>query len=187
MPKAAEKHQSVSIWLFKWIWQRLHFENVVTALSGTVLIFKYLAKILSRWTPEFWSWIPFLLLLLSRFSCVQLCNPIDGSLQGSPVPRILPARTPKWFAISFSNAWKWKVKVKTLSRVWLLATPWTAAYKAPPSMGFSKQEYWSGVPLPSPLHLAEKYFILERLLTSYKTCIHLANIYPLNMGQKRLC
>ena len=50
----------------------------------------------------------------------------------------------------FSNAWKWKVKVKSLSRVWLLATPWTAAYQAPPSMGFSRQEYWSGVPLPSP-------------------------------------
>ena len=53
-------------------------------------------------------------------------------------------------AISFSNAWKWKVKVKSLSRVQLFATPWTAAYQAPPSMGFSRQEYWSRVPLPSP-------------------------------------
>ena len=91
------------------------------------------------------------LLLLSRFSRVQLCNPIDGSPPGFPVPRILQARTMEWVAISFSNAWKWKVKVKVLSRVQLLATPWTAAYQAPPSMGFSRQEYWSGLPLPSPV------------------------------------
>ena len=83
-------------------------------------------------------------------SCLTLCDPIDGSLPGSPVPGILQVRTLEWVAISFSNAWKWKVKVKSLSRVWLLATPWTAAYQAPPSMGFSRQEYWSGVPLPSP-------------------------------------
>ena len=83
-------------------------------------------------------------------SC-PLCDPIDGSPPGSPVPGILQAKTLEWVAISFSNAWKWKVKVKLLSRVQLLATPWTAAYQAPPSMGFSRQEYWSGVPLPSPL------------------------------------
>ena len=81
-----------------------------------------------------------------------LCDPIDGSPPGSPVPRILQARTLEWVAISFSNAWKWNVKVKSLSRVRLLATPWTAAYQAPSSMGFSSQEYWSGVPLPSPDH-----------------------------------
>ena len=78
-----------------------------------------------------------------------LCNPIDGSPPGSPVPGILQARTLEWVAISFSNAWKWKVKVKTLSHVRLFATPWTAAYQAPLSMGFSRQEYWSGLPLPS--------------------------------------
>ena len=82
--------------------------------------------------------------------CLTLCDPIDSSPPGSPVPGILQARTLEWVAISFSNAWKWKVKGKLLSRVWLLATPWTAAYQAPPSMGFSRQEYWSGVPLPSP-------------------------------------
>ena len=82
-------------------------------------------------------------------SCPTLCDPIDGSPPGSPVPGILQARTLQWVAISFSNAWKWKVKVKSLSRVRLLATPWIAAYQAPPSMGFSRQEYWSGVPLPS--------------------------------------
>ena len=83
-------------------------------------------------------------------SCPTLCDPIDGRPPGSPVPGILQARTLEWVAISFSNAWKWKVKVKFLSHVRLLATPWTAAYQAPPSMGFSRQEYWSGVPLPSP-------------------------------------
>ena len=82
-------------------------------------------------------------------SCLTLCNPIDGSPPGSSIPEILQARTLEWVAISFSNAWKWKVKVKSLSRVQLVATPWTAAYQAPPSMGFSRQEYWSGVPLPS--------------------------------------
>ena len=82
-------------------------------------------------------------------SCPTLCKSVDGSPPGSPVPGILQARTLKWVAISFFNAWKWKVKVKSLSRVRLLSTPWTAAYQAPPSMGFSRQEYWSGVPLPS--------------------------------------
>ena len=85
-------------------------------------------------------------------SCPTLCDPIDGSPPGSVVPGILQARILEWVAMSFSNAWKWKVKVKSLSRVRLLANPWTAAYQAPPSMGFSGQEYWSGVPLPSPVH-----------------------------------
>ena len=86
-------------------------------------------------------------------SSPTLCDPIDGSPPGSPVPGILQARTLEWVAISFSNAWKWKVKGKSLSCVRLLVTPRTAAYQAPPSMGFSRQEYWSGVPLPSPYHL----------------------------------
>ena len=84
-------------------------------------------------------------------SCPTLCDPIDGSPPGSPVPGIPQARTLEWVAISFSNARKWKVKVKSLSRVQLFATAWTAAYQAPLSMGFSRQEYWSGVPLPSPM------------------------------------
>ena len=86
-------------------------------------------------------------------SCPTLCDPVDGSPPGSPVPGTLQARTVEWVAISFSNAGKWKVKGKLLSRVRLFATPWTAAYQAPPPMGFSRQEYWSGVPLPSPLVL----------------------------------
>ena len=83
-------------------------------------------------------------------SCLTLCDPTDGSPPGSPIPGSLQARTLEWVAISFSNAWKWKVKVKSLSHVLLLATPWTAAHQAPPSMGFSRQEYWRGVPLPPP-------------------------------------
>ena len=83
-------------------------------------------------------------------TCLTLCDPIDGSPPGSPVPGILQARTLEWVTISFSNAWQWKVKGKSLSRVRLLVTSWTAAYQAPPPVGFSRQEYWSGVPLPSP-------------------------------------
>ena len=83
-------------------------------------------------------------------SSLTLYNPIDSSPPGSPIPGILQARTLEWVPNSFSNAWKWKVKVKLLNYVWLFTTPWTAAYQAPPSIGFSRQEYWSGLPLPSP-------------------------------------
>ena len=86
-------------------------------------------------------------------SCPTLCDPIDGSLPGSSIPGILQARTLEWVAVSFSNAWKWKVKVKSLSRARLSVTPWTAAYQAPPSMGFSRQEYWRWVVFPSPRDL----------------------------------
>ena len=82
-------------------------------------------------------------------SCPTLCDPIDGSPPRLPIPGILQARTLEWAVISSSNAWKWKVKVKSLSHVQPSATPWTAAHQAPLSMGVSRQEYWSGVPLPS--------------------------------------
>ena len=95
-------------------------------------------------------------------SCPTLCDPIDGSPPGSPVPGILQARTLEWVSISFSNAWKWKVKLKSLSCVQPSVTPWTAAFQAPPSMGFSRQEYWSGVPLPS---------LSQALLVAYKNFI----------------
>ena len=90
--------------------------------------------------------------------CPALCDPIDGSPPGSPVPGILQARTLEWVAISFSCAWKWKVKVKLLSRVRFFLTAWTAAHQAPPSMGSSRQEYWSVVPSPSPLVLCNLLF-----------------------------
>ena len=93
-----------------------------------------------------------------------LCDPIDSSPPGFPIPGILQARTLEWVAISFSNAWKWKAKVKSLSRVWRSATLWTAAFQAPPSMGFSRQEYGSGVPLPSPIF----YFKKTKSPTGYR-------------------
>ena len=96
-------------------------------------------------------------LSLCECCCCWVASVVSDSVQPhrrqpleSPIPGILQARTLEWVAISFSNAWKWKVKMKSLSHIWLLATPWTAAYQAPPSMEFSRQEYWSGVPLPSP-------------------------------------
>ena len=109
-------------------------------------------------------------------SCPTLCDPIDGSPPGSPVPGILQARTLEWVAIAFSNAWKRKVKVKLFSRVQPLATPWTAAHQAPLSMGFSRQEYWSGVPLPSPINVANRPYCLLQLfnticLFNYSTAI----------------
>ena len=97
-------------------------------------------------------------------SCPTLCDPTDGSPSGSPIPGILQARTLEWVAISSSNAWQWKVKVKLLSRARLLVTPWTAAYQAPPSMGFSRQEYWTNldsilknrdITLPTKVHLVK--------------------------------
>ena len=100
-------------------------------------------------------------------SCPTLCNPTDGSQPGSPIPGILQARTLEWVAISFSNAWKWRVKVNSLSHVWLLATPWTAVHQAPPSMGFSRQEYWSGLPLPS-----EKFYHNGSRGRAWSACGH---------------
>ena len=94
-------------------------------------------------------------------SCPSLCDPRDVSPPGSAVPGILQERTLEWVAISFSSAWKWKVKVKSLSRVWLFVTPWTVAYQAPLPIGFSRQEYWSGLPLPSLEGLNSKEVIKQ--------------------------
>ena len=120
---------------------------------------KAIQRAISRWTSKQkigyiltmeYNNISMLCYAKSLQSCPTLCDPIDGSPPRSPVPGILQARTLEWVAISFSNAWKWKEKVKSLSRVRLLVTPWTPTYQAPPSMEFSRQEDWSGVPLPSP-------------------------------------
>ena len=115
-------------------------------------------------------------------SCLTLYDPIDGSPPGSLVPGILQVRTLEWVAIAFSSAWKWKVKVKSLSRVWLQATPWTAAHQAPPSMGFSKQEYWSGVPLPSPNR--RQYFQKQNLTNSYQTIQQSCSLESTQMNWK---
>ena len=117
-------------------------------------------------------------------SCPTLCDPIDSSPPGSPVPGILQVRTLEWVAISFSNAWKWKVKVKSLSRVRFLATPWTSAYRAPPSMGFSRQEYWSGVPLPSPRFPLALSFIHGNVYMSIPTSLFIP--HHIHTGSLRL-
>ena len=119
-------------------------------------------RIISRWLTHYKeanACIPATATAKSLQSCPTLYDPIDGSPPGFPVPGILQARTLECVAISFSSAWKWKVKGKSLSRVRLLVTPWTAAYQAPPSMGFSRQKYWRAVPLPSPaFFLLYSYF-----------------------------
>ena len=148
---------SPSLWLvfsFSGIWWGL---LCVRKLYSIFLLFKPLL---------YWTFLAAAAKLLQ--SCPTLCDP-PGSPPGSPVPGILQARTLDWVAISFSNAWKWKVKGKSLSRVWLLATPWTAAYQAPPSLGFSRQEYWSGVPLPSPVGKAGWIQISLLYLSSFST------------------
>ena len=144
---------SVSSLLFKIdLYMKLFLTNLLTdKLSENELTFNWKKTLLSKQEESTIRKQFAAAAAKSLQSCPTLCDPIDGSPPGSPVPGILQARTLQWVAISFSNAWKWKVKVKSLSRVQLLATPWTAAYQASPSMGFSRQEYWSGVPLPSPI------------------------------------
>ena len=127
---------------------------LLPSIFPSVRVFSNESVLCIRW-PKYWSFSfstssAVAAAAKSLQSCPTLCDPIDGSPPVSPVPGILQARVLEWVAISFSNAWKWKVKVKSLSRVQPLA--WTAAYQAPPSVGFSRQEYWSGVPLPSPQH-----------------------------------
>ena len=137
---------------FRFIFLHCFFFPSGSTLNSTITLFVFLNPFLnSLSTPISYhaKWLQ---------SCPTLCDPIDGSPPGSPVPGILQVRTLEWVAISFSNAWKWKVKVKSLSPVQLLATPWTAAYQAPPSMGFSRHEYWSGLPFPSPEVSDEKEF-----------------------------
>ena len=144
-----------------WIWKSFkvkYTQSINCAISCVTFIS---SKTKGKFPQFFKLWISWSLTLLKKFYilqsaaaaaaksfqlCPPLCDPIDSSPPGSPVPRILQARTLEWVTSSFSNSQKWKVKVKSFSHVWLLATPWTAAYQAPPSVGFSKQEYWSGVP-----------------------------------------
>ena len=129
----------------------------------------------------------------SRQLCPTLGDPIDGSPPGSAVPGILQARTLEWIAISFSSAWKWKVKVKSLSHVWLFATPWTAAHQAPPSIEFSRQEYWSGLPLLSRSWVsgcANPGTVLASPLKKKDTVGHpevVADLFSQNLTQERHC
>ena len=133
--------------------------------------------------------------------CLTLCNPTDGSPPGSSDPAVLQARTLEWVAISFTNEWKWKVKVESLSCVQLLATTWTVAYQAPLSMGFSRQEYWSGVPMPPPdeknevllnmMVWSELYKIQHKAKSSklpfvflkhIYTCLYIPKVFTLGKG-----
>ena len=111
----------------------------------------------------------------------SVCDPIDSSPPGSPIPGFLQARTLEWVAISFSNAWKWKVKGNSLSRVWLCATPEMAAHQAPPSLGFSRQEHWNELPFPFPLHESEKWKWVRLLVTPWIA----AHQAPPSMGSSR--
>ena len=146
-------HIITVIWVIRSYWYSSCHLFLIASVSVRSIPFLSFIMLIFAWNIPLVSLIFLKRSLLTAKllqSCPTLCNRIDGSPPGSPVPGILRARTLEWVAISFSNAWKWKVKVKSLSRAWLLATPWTAAYQAPPSMGFARQEYWSGVPSPSP-------------------------------------
>ena len=139
-------HGSLQARILKWVAMPLRSSQPRdwTHLSYVLLYHRWFNYPLNHQTSPL-AWL-LLLLLLSCFSHVRLCA--TPQTEAHQAPGILQARTLEWVAISFSNAWKWKVKGKLLSRVRLFATPWTAAYQAPPPMGFSRQEYWSGVPLP---------------------------------------
>ena len=139
--------------IFQFRFQRLFCFQIMMSLGNTQKVTttwlnnNYLCQLTGKSDCYFWPAAA----AKSHQLCPTLCNPIDGSPLVSAVPGILQARTLEWVVISFSNAWKWKVKVKSLSRVRLLVTPWIAAHQAPPSIEFSRQEYWSGLPLPSPI------------------------------------
>ena len=140
-------HLSVALCIFNWKQQSVGSQRIGHDLATEQQQFCTKQQIIHGDWPAFTYTAA---AAKSLQSSPTLCDPINGSPPGSPVPGILQARTLEWVAISLSNAWKWKMKGKSLS--WLLATPWTAAYQAPLSMWFSRQKYWSGVPLPSPLH-----------------------------------
>ena len=142
----------------------VHSSHVWRTLSHGCILYKWLCTAAAQ----------------SLQSCPTLCDPIDGSPSGSPVPGILQERTLEWLAISFSNAWKWKVKGKSLSRVWLLETPWTAAHQAPLSMGFSRQKYWSGVPIAFPGLCTKLYFTVQ-YDTEYSSMVSLFQAQDLNI------
>ena len=90
-------------------------------------------------------------------SCLTLRDPMDYSLPGSSVPGIFQARVLEWVAIAFSRHILLLLLLRRFSHVRLCATPWTTAYQAPPSLGFSRQEHWGGLPFPSPMHESEKW------------------------------
>ena len=146
-PPGSSVHGILQARILEWVAMPSLLQGIFPTQGSNQHLLHWQADSLSL--SHLWSPHAMLCYAKSLQSCLTLCDPIDSSPPGFPIPGILQARTLEWVAISFSNAWKWKEKVKSLSPVRLLATPWTAAYQAPPSMGFSRQEYWSGVPLPS--------------------------------------
>ena len=123
-----------------------------------------------------------LLLLLGRFSHVRLCATHRHQPTRLPRPWDSPGKNTGGVAISFSNAWKWKVKVKSLSHVRLFETPWTAAHQPPSSMGFSRQKYWSGVPLPSPLRPHSTWQFKGRLFSKDRLLVlNLHGLHPISL------
>ena len=180
--------------LMNWCLRSLKYAHQYHSLKQTKKILKHLNISKAQWmniNPRKWSWVQSSRQLLFKATgmlantyipaaaakslqpCPTLCDPTDGSPPGSPIPGTFQARTLEWVAISFSNAWKWKVKGKSLSRVRLLATPWTAAHQAPPSMGFSRQESWSGVPKQPQ----NTFLFLWGLKGTYLTTTY---VYPIN-------
>ena len=136
-------HKKIPILAKQWFWDIKWFFGYICIDASWVAQERSLVGY-SPWSPR----VGHAAAAKSLQSCLTLCDPIDSSPPGSPVPGILQARTLEWVAISFSNAWKWKVRVKSLSRVWLLAIPWTTAYQAPLSMGFSRQDLTTKQLLP---------------------------------------
>ena len=140
----------LSFYIIIWSWTILKMKATRTNMKSHEMLRMWIDNCWNYMKQFFFYLMKLSMLLLSCFSHVRFCAaPQNGNLPGSPVPGILQVRILEWVAISFSNAWKWKVKVKSLSHVRVLKIPWTEAHQAPPSMGFSRQEYWSGVPLPS--------------------------------------
>ena len=135
-----EKRKSKSQWVFtshlsEWLSSKnLQITNVGECVEKRELLYRVGGNV--SWLTHYKK--QYAAAAKSFQSCPTMCDPTDGSPPGSTVSGILQARTLEWVAISFSNAWKWKVKGKSLSHVWLLATPWTAVYQAPPSMEFSR-------------------------------------------------
>ena len=144
IPPSIRVFSKYTIWKYFLPFSSCLFSLLMASFAVNKLLFWHLAyfsfavKKLLFWHLAYFS-----------FCCLWFWSHIQIIITKSFLPGILQVRTLDWVAISFSSAWKWKVKVKSPSCVQLLATPWTAAYQAPPSMGFSRQEYWSGVPLPS--------------------------------------
>ena len=153
LPHSVTYINMFTVYSLKWTcWQIIHMQTHSYIHTHMVTHSLINTDVLTPSLPHVNLLMLLLLLLLTRFSRVRLCVTPWTVAHQAPPSLGFSRQEHGWVAISFSNAWKWKVKGKSLSRVWLLATPWTVAHQTSPSMGFSRQEYWSGVPLPSPKH-----------------------------------